>query len=231
MIKYQNPLKTLTKFEWILLISSIVIVTVCFLCLPEKNILTLIATLFGVVGLIFIAKGDPIGQIIVMFFSLFYSFISYQNRYYGELITYLFMSTPSAIASAIVWFKNPSKRSANEVKIKKLTKKNIIFLTISSIIVTAIFYFILKHFNTQNLIISTISITTSFVASILTFMRSPYYGLAYGANDVVLIVLWVLVSINNVEYVPMIICFVVFLINDSYGFYNWRKINKKQNEN
>lgn len=50
-------------------------------------------------------------------------------------------------------------------------------------------YFILRAFNTANIIPGTISVTTSFVAVYLTFRRSPYFALAYAANDVVLIVL------------------------------------------
>ena len=82
---------------------------------------------------------------------------------------------------------------------------------------------------TANLLFSTISVTTSFIAAYLTYLRSPYYGLGYAANDVVLIVLWVSMSIHDISYLPMIACFVMFLINDLYGFYNWRKLSKIQN--
>ena len=103
-------------------------------------------------------------------------------------------------------------------------------MLILSIIVTGIFYFILKALWNANLFFSTISITTSFIASYLTYLRSPYYALAYSMNDIVLIILWILASIENISYVPMIFCFAMFLINDLYGFYNWRKMMKKQAE-
>ena len=97
-----------------------------------------------------------------------------------------------------------------------------------SLFVTFIFYFILKHFNTTNLFFSTISITTSFVAVYLTFRRSPFFALVYALNDVVLIVLWILASIVNPSYVSVVVCFIVFLVNDLYGFYNWLKMEKRQ---
>ena len=89
MKNYQNPFKTLTKLEWIIWISSLFIITFSFLFFTNKNFLTLIASLMGVTALIFIAKGDPIGQIFTIVFAIFYAIISYQNRYYGEMITYL----------------------------------------------------------------------------------------------------------------------------------------------
>ena len=98
-------------------------------------------------------------------------------------------------------------------------------------IITGIFYFILKYFNTANLIPSTISVTTSFVAVYLTFRRSPYFALAYASNDIVLIILWILASIYDAKYISVVVCFVAFLVNDIYGFVNWCKMKKRQNNN
>lgn len=88
--------------------------------------------------------------------------------------------------------------------------------------------FNLKAFHTANLIPSTLSVTTSFVAVYLTFRRSAHYALAYAANDVVLIVLWVLASLNDISYLSVVVCFAVFLINDIYGFMNWSKMQERQ---
>ena len=96
--------------------------------------------------------------------------------------------------------------------------------------VTALFYFILEHFHTANIVPSTLSVTTSFIAVYLTFRRSPYFALAYAANDEVLILLWTLAAIENISYISVIICFIVFLVNDLYGFINWRKMEKRQAE-
>ena len=75
---------------------------------------------------------------------------------------------------------------------------------------------------------STISITTSFIAAYLTFRRSPYFALAYASNDIVLIVLWVLASFKDISYISVVICFVVFLVNDLYGFISWLRMMKRQ---
>ncbi|MDD4415074.1 MAG: nicotinamide mononucleotide transporter, partial [Oscillospiraceae bacterium] len=70
--------------------------------------------------------------------------------------------------------------------------------------------------------------TTSFLAVYLTFRRSPHYALAYAANDIVLIVLWVLASMSDITYLSVVICFAMFLVNDIYGFINWSKMHKRQ---
>lgn len=93
--------------------------------------------------------------------------------------------------------------------------------------VTVGFYFVLDAFHTANIVPSTLSVTTSFVAVYLTFRRSPFFALGYAANDVVLIVLWVLASLADARYVS-VVCFAAFLVNDLYGFANWQKMKKRQ---
>ena len=155
-------------------------------------------------------------------FSILYGIISWQFRYWGEMITYLGMTLPMAIWSTITWIKNPAK-NGKEVAIQKLTTKNIIVIIILTIIVTVVFYYLLYIFNTPNLLFSTISISTSFIAACLTMMRSSYYAIGYAANDIVLIILWGLASIQEPVYIPILINFIIFFINDIYGFVSWKK--------
>ena len=223
----KNPFHDLTKFEFILWISSVIVVCVSFLLPQEKDYLTLIASLIGVTALIFVAKGYVLGQVLSVVFAVFYGIISFYFRYYGEVITYLCMTAPIAIMAVISWLRHPYQ-DTKEVEVNKMTKSQCIVMWALAIAVTALLYFVLKAFNTANLIFSTISVTTSFLASYMTFMRSPYYGIGYAANDIVLIVLWVLASLENPSYIPMILCFLMFLVNDLYGFYNWRRIEKRQ---
>lgn len=227
-MSFHNPFKTLTKFEWALWLLSIIVIIVSSVCAATFQYLTILASLIGVTALIFVAKGDAVGQILTVIFSLIYAWISLRSHYYGEMITYLGMSAPIAMLSVVSWLRHPYEKGKNEVKIAHLQKQQIIQMICFSIVVTAIFYFILKCFHTANLIVSTISITTSFLASYLMFCRSSAYAIAYAANDVVLIVLWAMASAESLSYLPMAICFVMFFCNDLYGFYNWGKMKKAQ---
>ncbi len=219
--------KALSKFELVLWLVSMAVVTTSFLLAPSKDILSLIASLIGVTALIFVAKGFVFGQALTVIFAVFYGIISFVFTYYGEMITYVCMTAPMAVLAMIQWYKNPYKDSG-EVKVQKINKKQVLVMLLLTAVVTLIFYFILKVLGNANLIISTISITTSFLACYLTALRSPFYALAYAANDIVLIILWVLASIKNTSYLPMIFCFVMFLLNDLYGFINWQKMKKIQ---
>lgn len=229
-MKIRNPFSELTRGEWLLYGGSMGVILLSFLLGNVMDPLVLVASLLGATALIFVAKGDPFGQIMTVVFALFYGWISFRFRYYGEMITYLCMTSPIAIASAVEWYKNPYAAGKAEVKVRKITPRIHAVLWSATALVTFAFYFILRYFDTPNLVMSTVSIATSFSASALTLLRSPYYALAYAANDVVLIVLWTLATIADPAYLPMILCFVIFLANDMYGFFNWRRMQKRQEE-
>lgn len=217
-----------TKFEIVLWSCSVLFITVSFLVFDRENYLTLIASLVGATALIFNAKGNPTGQFLFIIFGALYGIISYGYAYYGEMVTYMGMTVPMAFISLISWLKNPYKNRKSEVAVSGIKRKEIWFLIPLTIAVTLLFYVILKEFGTANIVPSTFSVTTSFVAVYLTFRRSPYFALVYALNDIVLIVLWLLATIDDISYLSVIICFVMFLFNDLYSFINWKRMQKRQ---
>ncbi len=230
-MEFKNHFKDLNGFEKGLWLISLFLIFMSFLLTPDKDLLSLTASIIGATALIFLAKGYVIGQVLTVVFSVFYGIISFYFRYYGEMITYLCMTAPIAAFSVISWLKN-RYNGTSEVKVNSyLPKKLRIVLLITAPLVTFIFYFILKAMGNANMFFSTLSITTSFVASYLSLFRSPFYALAYAMNDIVLIILWVMAAIKEPYCAPMILCFVAFWANDLYGYYNWRKIEKRQSKN
>ncbi len=223
-----NPIKTLTRKEWMLWGISLAIVIVSNMMTSDFDILTLIAAMIGVTSLIFAAKGNVWAQILMVVFSILYGIISYRFRYWGEMITYLGMTMPMAIWSTITWIRNPSKENGNEVEIRILNHRHIIGLGAVCIVVTGIFYMILRALDTPNLFLSTVSIYTSFLAASLTMLRSSYYAVGYAANDIVLILMWILASLENPGYIPVAVNFIIFFLNDMYGFVSWKKREVQQ---
>lgn len=224
-----KSLKSLTLFEKNLWASSAAVVCATFFIFKSSDYLTLCASLIGVTALIFVAKGHAVGQFLTIVFAVIYGIISLRFKYYGEMITYLCMSAPMALVSMISWIKHPY-RDTDEVTVNRMTKKQITVMLLLAAATTAAFYFILKALGNASLAVSTVSVTTSFFASYLTAMRSPYYALGYAANDIVLIVLWIIAAMQDIGSVPMVACFVMFAANDLYGFFNWKSMEKSQHQ-
>ena len=170
------------------------------------------------------------GQALTVVFSLIYGYISYACAYYGEMITYLGMTAPMALLALISWLRHPFRGNRAQVQVNRISRREHVFMWLLTAAVTAGFYFILRALGTANLLPSTVSVTTSFLAVYLTFRRSPLYALGYAANDVVLIVLWLLAARADQGYLSVVVCFAAFLANDLYGFINWRRMEKMQTQ-
>ena len=224
----KSPVKYFSFTERVLWVSSVTLITVSFILFDRKNFITLVASLIGATSLIYNAKGNPFGQFLMIIFSALYGIISYNFSYYGEMITYLGMTAPMAFLALISWLLNPYNGNKAEVCVNSIKRIEVVLMFILSLVITVIFFFILKYFNTPNLIPSTLSVTTSFIAVYLTFRRSPYFALAYAANDIILIILWIMASFLDISYLSVVICFIIFLANDLYGFISWIKMQKRQ---
>ncbi len=229
MIKH-NKASYFSPTEIALWCSSAALIVISFCIFDRENYLTLLASLIGVTSLIFNAKGNPFGQLLMVVFSLLYGIISYTFAYYGEMITYLGMTMPMAVFALVSWLRNPYRGNRAEVKVNTIGRTELFWMWFLTAAVTVLFYFILAYFETANLLPSTLSVTTSFLAVYLTFRRSPYFALAYAANDVVLIVLWVMASLCDTRYISVVVCFAAFLVNDVYGYISWQRMKRRQRE-
>ena len=139
MLKLMNYF---SKSEIALWMISIIVIIVSFCVFDRTNYLILCASLIGVTSLIFNAKGNPFGQLLMVVFSLLYGIISYTFSYYGEMITYLGMTMP--IFALISWLRNPYNGNKSEVKVNSISRKENLFMWIGTLLVTILFYFILK---------------------------------------------------------------------------------------
>lgn len=224
-------MKWLKKFkphEIVLWSISCVLILASYLIFDRSAPLALCASLLGSTAIIFCAKGIFMGQIFMIIFSILYGIISYKTAYYGEMITYLGMTLPMSVASLISWLTHPYEGDETQVRISRLKPRDYIITLFLTVIVTIIFYFVLKHLGTASILISTISIATSFSAAYLTYRRSPYFSLCYAANDVVLIALWISAAVHDIKLVSVVVCFVTFLANDVYSYICWQKGLKEQ---
>lgn len=215
------------RTEYLLWGGSAALIVAAFAAFGGGSALSLAASLVGVTSLIFNAKGHPVGQALMMLFSVLYGIISYSYAYYGEMITYLGMTAPMAAAALVAWLRHPY--SGAQVRVNpRISGRERIAAAVLTAAVTAGGYFMLRALGNANLAPSTVSVATSFWAAYLTLRRSAWFALAYAANDVVLIVLWGMAAAQDASYTAVLVCFVLFLANDLYGFRCWLRMRTAQ---
>lgn len=219
-----------SPFERALWLTSVLVIILSYALGGEFDALYCTTSLIGVTALIYMAKGNVMGQILSAVFGLLYAYISFEYHYYGEMLTYLGMTVPMSIAAAISWFRHPYEEGKKEVEIAPMTGRKWLVLGVLTVFVTVLGYFVLGYWGTANLWVSTFSVATSFAAVFLTYHRSHWYAVGYALNDVVLMILWILATFEDRAYFTMVLCFTLFLVNDMYAYVNWRRMGKRQGE-
>ena len=220
-------LKDWSNFEKILLFGSIIIVSIVGIAF-KSDILTVYCSIVGIITALLLAKGKNLGQVFGLLITILYSIVSYKNKYYGEVLIYALLMLPMYIIGIFTWINHKSEKT-DSVEINSIKKKEWIIVSVISIGVFIGIYYLLKAFNTNELIVSTLSVLASLFAVYLQIRRSKYSFGFYLINDIILMFLWgIPVLHGNYILVPMLLNPTINFINDAYGFYNWKKTEKIQ---
>ena len=217
-----------TKLEKTLLFGSIILVSLVGIIF-ESDLLTTICSIVGIITALLLAKGKNLGQIFGLLIVALYSIVSFKNGYYGEVIIYLCIMFPMYIIGIISWFKHQNK-DTKSVEVNRITIKEWVIVLFASIVCFIGIYFLLKAFNTNQLFISSLSVIDSLFAVYLGVRRSKFSFYFYLVNDLILILLWGMPVVTvTITLIPMVFNPLINLINDLYGIYNWKKLEKAQN--
>lgn len=219
--------KDWTPFELIMLFFNPILVVVVGIVF-KNDALTIITSAGGIVGVLLCAKGRVLGQIIGLIIAILYSIVSYFNGFYGETIIYMVYMIPMYVWSVVEWLKHKNKET-NSVQVYSIKWQEWVIVAISSVAVFISFYFLLKALNTNQLIVSTLSMVDNIFAIYLLARRSKYGFVSYIVNDIILIVLWGIPVIQgNFLLLAMLFNPIMNLISDVYAVFNWSKMQKKQ---
>lgn len=203
-------------------LAMIITTSICF----GASWMSAVTGIFGLSCVLFAAKGKIIGIFFTWVMIVFYSILSFKNKYYGEVFINLCMMFPMTIIQLISWLKNLGKDYV--VKVNSITKKEIIIVCSAAALAFVAFYFILRALNTSQLIFSTISIVTSVLATYFQSRRSKYGFLAFLVNDSVLCVLWLFATLEDIKNVAMLTAVALYVVSDIYGFISWGILQKRQ---
>lgn len=223
MIK--NYFKNWNLYEKLFLIFGLSI-TILVSLITKSSLISMMYVITYILNALLTSKGKPESYIFGFTGIIFYGYLSYQQKYFGELIIILFMSIPVMIMGVISWLKN---RDDETIIINTISKKEIVLVLLSQVIMFFGYYYILKLFNTNMLIVSTLSIIMSLLALYFGARRSELSFYFYILNDIVGIALWLVPIVNgDTANFSVILGPLLLFINDNYGVINWKRIKKKQ---
>lgn len=227
MRKLKEYFSDWTKFELGLLIIGLSI-SIFSSIIFNGNVIDTLYTSSYLITALLMAKGKVECYLVGFVSIFFYGIVSYNQGYYGELLITAFLTFPIMIIGIRSWLKHQDEKD-DVVMINSLSKPEIVISFASQLLLFWLYYFILKFFNTDLLIISSLSVVTSVLASYFEARRSELSLYCYVANDFVIITLWIIPIIGgDTELVPVLVGPLLLLVNDIYGSINWSRMKRRQ---
>ena len=222
MKQFKEYCNSWNKFEASLLLLGIILIFGSSL-IYSGEWLAPIAAFAGFFYALNQAKGKVISHFIGLLEVVTYSWLSYKNQYYGEVILFTCFIFPLCIGSLFTWLKNENEVTHKVIQ-NTVKAKEWLFISIANVVLFIGFYFLLNHLDTDQLLISTCSLTAYLTAAYLIFRRSKYSFCFYLVNDLMGITLWgILVLEGNNVLLPILFEPLLLLVNDIYGWVEWNK--------
>jgi len=212
---------------------AVLILPAVFSVVFESSVVGWLSTTLYLLWAFLCARGKSYAHIIGIPAIFIYAYVSYTANYYGEVLITFFVMLPLIVISLFAWLgnKRADSRQGSYIVVSIPNKKEMAIAAASQFIMGVGYYFLLRAFNTDFLIVSTISIMTSVFATYLTMRRNQHTFVAYLVNDVVLIILWAYVVVGGqMEFIPILLMPIMLLANDIYGIFNWARLRKSQVE-
>ena len=189
----------------------------------KSDILEITTSIVALLVAVLFAKAKIEGYFLLFLSLTLYAIVSWRARLYGEFIDQIILTLPVAIFGVVNWLRNKfdDTRKGKVVKITHTHWIEIALLILSQIIMGVGYYFVLRAFNTNLLLLSTICVAVAFMGTYLTARRSDFVPYVWILSDFALIALWAFVG-------AMVILPIVYVIIDTYSIINWRRLKKCQ---
>ncbi len=221
-----NYLKDWSLFEKIWLLTFTLINIYLFFAWQDSWI-GLTASITGMLCVVLTAKARIGSFYFGLVNILAYSYVAYQSRYYGDVMLNMLYFLPMTFVGIYFWQKN--LKNGGEVVVRSLNWKDRFIWFGSSIVILIIYGLILTIIKGTLPFIDSATTVFSVIAIIMLNKRLTEQWFYWIIVDILSIIMWVYIFITSGGDVSMLVMWSAFLVNAIYGYYNWTKLEGKQN--
>lgn len=213
-----------TVFEKLFLVSMLLLQIIVYIIVPD-TVIGIISGISGVISVVLCAKGKISFYYIGFVQTISYLYLAYTNKLYGEVIENIFYLV-TMVWGIFLWKKNMQKNDdgTSDVKAKKFTPLQWSLSIILTLLATYFVGLWLESIGSNEAYLDAATNVMSIFAQLLMIWRFREQWIWWIVIDVICVVMWA--RIGNWSMVAM---YISWIINAAYGWYNWSKLNKAQN--
>ena len=194
----------------------------------KDSAMGIISALTGVWCVVLTGKGKVSNFLFGIVNVVLYAIISFQARYYGEVMLNILYYLPCSVIGLFVWGKNVDEASGEVVKRKMSVKSSVLVYSVTAAGVVG-YGFILKALGGTLPFVDSMSTVLSVVAQILCLKRLAEQWILWIVIDAVTVVMWAYNYMNGGESVATLLMWIVYLLNAILMYIKWRKDVKECN--
>lgn len=212
-------------FERLFLFSMLLLQIIVYIFAPDTP-LGIISGISGVISVVLCAKGKISFYFVGFVQTLSYIYLAFTNAFYGEVIENLFYLV-TMVWGIFIWKKNMQKdgNGTSSVKAKKFTPIMWLISIIGTLLATALVGLWLDSIGNNQAYLDAATNVMAIFAQFLMIWCYREQWIWWIVIDVICTVMWF-----NAGNWSMVAMYIAWIINAAYGWYNWTKLNKIQNE-
>lgn len=188
----------------------------------KDNPFAVISAICGILYTIIAGKGKISCYAFGIAGSGCYGYISFINGVYGNFLLYVCYYIPMDILGIFKWKKN-LKSTTNEIKKTQLTKKELIFMTIFTIISCIGLAIVLNYFKDSSSIIDSVTTVLSVVGMYLTVKRCIEQWILWIIVNSLSLIMWIKIVAGGVKAYATLVMWATYVILAIYFYIKWHK--------
>ena len=212
-------------FEKLFMLSMLLTQIIVF-CIAPDTPLGIISGIAGVISVVLCAKGKISFYFIGFVQTISYLFLAWQNCFYGEVIENIFYLV-TMVWGIFVWKKNMTQNSdgTSDIKAKKFSVLQWVMAIVGTIVATIGMGYFLDRIGSAQAYTDAATNIMAIFAQLLMVRRYREQWIWWVVIDVLCIKMWFVAG--NWSMVAM---YIAWTANCIYGWYNWSKLNREQND-
>ncbi len=188
----------------------------------KDNIIAVISAICGILYTLLAGKGRVICYYFGLSGSMCYSFLSFQQALYGNLVLYMCYYIPMQILGIFFWKKNLKKDKSEIIKIK-LPLKQRLLLILTGITGSSLTILILYFLKDKNPLMDGITTFLSILGMYLTIKRAIEQWVVWMIVNGLSFLMWLNVILSGAKTFSTVIMWGVYFIASIYFYFQWKQ--------
>ena len=188
----------------------------------NDSVVAIIDAVCGITYTFLAGKGKSICYLFGITASCCYSFLSFKNALYANLLLYSLYYIPMQVVGYFNWNKNLKNKTKEIIKIR-ISRKEFLIILALIVVLSTILSLLLIKFNNPHPIFDSVTTVVSVAGLYLTVRRAIEQWVCWTCVNALYLVLWTQLALSGERVYSMVIKWAIYLFLAIYFYIEWKR--------